>query len=304
MGIITSQKISWYYNQYQVKDITISREIAKALCLDLRQILVKWGDAQWPCIINTTSLSQAKIIIGTNSGAYTHLVKEKGNANLRFYFEREKGQVISFFVASKVINVAPYGDSEGLVIVTLQFTQRPPDDLIAILGEFIEANVNFVSRKDERITLTPDIKRKLGLSKDETVILIQGVPRHCIVRDISFCGARVILLGLKKFLMDKEVLLRFEFEDSDSSCDLNGVITDVELVQDRRDISVAVIHFVEKTVPMFYKQKINSYITTIKRSIPLPNAAALTPPTTATPTPPNTAEPSPTAPAAPEAPEQ
>jgi hypothetical protein len=274
MGIITSQKISWYYDQYRVKDIAISKDVAKALSLDLRQILVKWGDAQWPCIINTTSLSQAKIIIGTNSGAYNHLVKEKGNANLRFYFEREKGQVISFFVASKVSNVAPYGDSDDLVLVTLQFTQRPPDDLITILGEFIETNVNFVSRKDERIVLTPDTKRKLSLSKEEAVILIQGVPRHCIVRDIAFCGARVILLGLKKFLMDKEVLLRLEFDDYEASCDLNGVITDVELVQDRRDISVAVIHFTEKTVPMFYKQKINSYITTIRRSPPAATAAA------------------------------
>jgi Tfp pilus assembly protein PilZ len=280
---MTSQQISRYYDQYRDQDITISKEIAKSLSLDLRQVSVKCVDAQWPCIISSTSLSQAKIIIGTNSGAYSYLIKEKGSANLKFHFVREKGQVISFFVASKVTNIAPFGDSTDLVLVTLQFTQRPPDDLIAILGEFIEANVNFVSRKNERVVLTPDVRRKLGLFKDETVIFIQGVPRHCILRDISFGGGRVILMGLKKFLLGKEVQLQLEFEDSDKPCDLVGVIADVEPVQDRQDISVAVVQFTEKAVPMFYKQKINSYITTVKRTMPV--AAPVPPPSPAAPPP-------------------
>jgi Tfp pilus assembly protein PilZ len=267
---MTSQQISRYYDLHRNKDVTITKEVAKVLRLDLREVFVKCIDTQWPCIINSTSLSQAKIIIGTSSGAYTHLVKEKGNSNLRFHFTREKGQVISFFVASKVANVAPYGDSSELVMVTLQFTQRPPDDLIAILGEFVETNINFEKKKDERIPLTPDIKRRLGLSKDESVIHIQGVPRHCIMRDVSFGGARVILMGLKKFLLGKEILLRIEFDDADAPCDLNGVIADVEPVQERRDISVATIRFAEKLVPMTYKLKINSYITTVKRVIPAP----------------------------------
>jgi Tfp pilus assembly protein PilZ len=274
---MTSQQISRYYDLYHNKDVVITKEIAKALNLDLRQVSVKCIDTQWPCIINTTSLSQAKIIIGTNSGAYNHLVKEKGSANLRFHFLHEKGQVISFFVASKVSNVGPFGDSSDLVLVTLQFTQRPPDDLIAILGEFIEANINFVNKKDEKIPLTPDIKRRLGFYKDETVIHIQGVPRNCIMRDISFGGARVILLGLKKFLLGKEVLLRLELEDLDAPCDLSGVIADVEPVQDRRDISIATIRFAEKLVPMVYKLKINSYITSVKRPVPPPAMPAPTP---------------------------
>ena len=268
MGIVTSQQLSRYYELYRSKDVTVSKEVAKVLSLDLREVSIKCVDTQWPCIINSTSLSQAKIIIGTSSGAYNHLVKEKGNSSLRFHFTREKGQVISFFVASKVTNIAPYGDSSDLVLITLQFTQRPPDDLIAILGEFIEANINFETKKDERIPLTPDIKRKLGLQKDETVIHIQGVPRHCIMRDVSFGGARVILMGLKKFLLGKEILLRIEFEDADAPCDLCGVIADVEPVQERRDISVATIRFAEKLVPMSYKLRINSYIMIVKRAVP------------------------------------
>jgi hypothetical protein len=279
MAISTSQQLQRYYDLYRDKELTFSKEIVKVLNLDPRQVFVKCVDAQWPCIINSSSLSQAKIIIGVNSGAYNHLVKDKGNASLRFHFVQAKGQPISFYVASKVANVAAFGESTDLVLVTLSFTQRPPDDLIEIVGAFIEANVNYINRKDERIVLTPDIKRKLAMHKDETVIQIQGVPRHCVLRDLSFGGARVILMGLKKFLLGKETLLRLEFEDAQTPVDLRGIISDVEPVQDRRDISVVTIQFVEKLIPMTYKMRINAYISTVKR--PQPVAPVQTPSTAA-----------------------
>jgi Tfp pilus assembly protein PilZ len=95
------------------------------------------------------------------------------------------------------------------------------------------------------------------------------------LRDISFGGGRVILMGLKKFLLGKDVQLQLEFEDSDAPCDLQGTIADVEPVQDRQDISVAVVRFAEKSVPMFYKQKINSYITAVKRPQPVTAPSAM-----------------------------
>jgi hypothetical protein len=279
MGILTSQQITRYYEQYREKEVTFSKEIVKVLKLDPRQVFIKCLDAQWPCIINSTSLVLAKIIIGINSGAYNHLVKDRGNANLRFHFVQGKGQPISFYVATKVVNVATFGDSTDFVLVTLSFTQRPPDDLIEIIGQFIEANVNYINRKNERIALTPDVKRKLGLSKEETTIQIQGVPRHCVLRDLSFGHARIILMGLKKFLIDKEALLRLEFEDIEAPIDLKGLITEVEPIQDRRDISVVTLQFDEKQTPMLYKLKVNSFIANVKRPQQLaPASGAAIPP--------------------------
>ena len=52
--------------------------------------------------------------------------------------------------------------------VSLEFTQRPPDDLIQILGSLLEANSNAQRRKDERIVITPESMKKLGLDSRES----------------------------------------------------------------------------------------------------------------------------------------
>jgi hypothetical protein len=261
---MTGQQLSRLYELYNDKEVTFTKDVVAALNLEPRQVFVKCADAQWPCIINSSSLSQAKIIIGVTSGAYSYLVKEKASVSLRFHFLQPKDPPISFFVNAKVANVAPFGDSNELVIVTLAFTQRPPDDLIEIIGAFIETAVNFASRKDERIPVNPETKRKLGLAREELAAQIQGVPRNCVLRDLCFGGARIILMGLQKFILDKEALLRLEFDDI-GPLELRGRVVGTESVQDRRDIFVAVIRFDDGSIPMAFKMRLNSYITTLKK---------------------------------------
>lgn len=268
MGIITSQQLQNYYDIYRDKEVTYTKEVLRTLAVDPRQIYVKCNGAQWPCIINSTSFQMAKIIVGTKGGAYAAMAKkEPPPVSLRFYFIQQHDQPISFFVTGRITEISPYMSSSELAVITLTFTQRPPDDLIEKIGSMLEANSNAIRRKDERITITEDTKRRLNMSKDETIIFIQNVPRRCILRDISFSGAKVILLGIEKFIQGKDTILRIHFDEPNEIIQLPGHVVKTSPVEGRPEIIYACLQFDEANVPTSYRIRINTYLTTVRKNI-------------------------------------
>ena len=86
-NIATNQLTNKYYDLYRENEITFSKDILRSLRLNPRQIYVKCGGEQWPCIINSTSFQMAKIIIGTAGGAYQKITKKDApRANIRYCF--------------------------------------------------------------------------------------------------------------------------------------------------------------------------------------------------------------------------
>ncbi len=266
MEIQTAQQTQRLFETYKNTEVIFSKDIIKALKLDPRQIYIKSAGSQWPCIINSTSFTQAKIILGTSGGAFQVLSKkEQASINLRFSFYESDGQILSFFVSGKVVEISPYINNKDLSIITLQYTQRPPDDLILMIGHLLDANENFLKRKEERIPITVETLRKLNIAKKETIVTIQNVPRHCILQDISFGGTKVILLGLAQYLMNKECILKLDFVDPDETIELKGSIVGSAFVQGRKDIFSANIKFDENSISLAYKIRINKYISSIRK---------------------------------------
>ena len=131
MALVTTQQLQDYYDHYRDSEITFTKDITHILKVDPRQIYVKCNGNQWPCIINSTSLMACRIIVGIKGGAYAMLSqKETGPVQVRFCFTNSDGQLISFFVNGRVSDIKPYMNSAELAIITISFTQRPPDDLI------------------------------------------------------------------------------------------------------------------------------------------------------------------------------
>ena len=271
MGIVTSQQLTKYYDQYREDEITYTKDIIRTLKLDPKQVFVKCNDNQWSCILNSASYQLARVIVGTKSEAFMALTEkdEAGNlpsVNLRLSFFQDGGQQISFYIAAKMTKISPYMNSKDLAVATLSFTQRPPDDFIEITGKLLEANANAVRRSDERITINDDSKRKLSLKKAECVMVVQSVPRHCILRDISFSGARVILVGLSKFLNQKEAVLQLEFDEPEETVSIRGMIVSADLIEGRKDLCSASIKFDENIIPLSYKLHVNNFLTTVRKT--------------------------------------
>ena len=266
MALVTTQQLQDYYDHYRDSEITFSKEITSILNVDPRQIYVKCNGNQWPCIINSTSLMACRIIVGVKGGAYAMLSqKETGPVSVRFCFSDSDKQMISFFVNGRVSDIKPYMNSAELSIITISFTQRPPDDLIERLGTLLDANANAMRRKDERIIVNADVKRKLGLAKEEAIVQIQGVPRHCIIRDLSFGGVKLIMMGIQKYVENQQALLQMRFEEPGEVIQVGGVVVATSPVEGRKDILIVSIKFGDKTVPIAYKIRINNYLANLRK---------------------------------------
>ena len=268
MGIANSHQISRYYDFFRDKEIVFTKANVQILKMDPRQVYVKCAGGQWPCLINSSSLQSAKIIIGTNSGAFLAMQKDKNLAiSIRYCFLDANNAPIHFFVNCTVGDINKYQNTEELAIVTLNFTQRPPDDLIFKIGEFLEASENFYQRKEDRIDINKNSIRKLGLEKEESIIFVENVPRRCILKDLSFSGAKVMLVGVPKFLVGKSIALKIDFIDTNESVLVPGIIPRAEILEGRKDITSAHIAFNVDNVPMVYKIHINSFIPTYQKTI-------------------------------------
>jgi hypothetical protein len=265
MSVVTSQKISTYYERYKVIEVTYTKEIIQVTGMITRQVYLKCVGDFWPCVVYSSSFTGAKVVVNIKSGLIEKLSRANNIVSLRFCFKNfDTGAPVTFFVAAKVTGHSPYGGSNDVSIFTLQFTQRPPDDLIEIMGQVLDANINSAKRKDERIVITSDSIRKLKLVSKDIAVFIQGVPRRCMLRDISFAGAKVIIMGVAKFLVDKDTVLRLDFDDPRESFLVKGKFTRAENVEGRKELVALAVDFKETEIPMGFKVRLNDYLSVVR----------------------------------------
>jgi hypothetical protein len=261
MGLLTSQKITTFYERFRTIEVTFTKEIIQVTGLIAQQVYLKCVSDFWPCIVYSSSFQGAKIIANIKSGLIGKMQQANNTVSLRFCFRSpDTGSPVTFFVSARSTGYAPYGGSQDVAMFTLQFSQRPPDDLIEIMGRVLDANVNSTKRKEDRVLLTVESQRKMNLLSKESAVFIQGVPRRCILRDLSFSGAKLIMMGVAKFLLDRESALRIDFEDPRESFLLKGKFIRSEFVEGRKDLVALAIQFEETQVPMGYKIRINDYL--------------------------------------------
>ncbi|MCL2801243.1 MAG: PilZ domain-containing protein [Treponema sp.] len=265
MGVLTSQKITVYYERFKEIDVTFTKDMIQVTGLLTQQVHLKTGNDFWPCVVYTASFSGAKVVANVKTGLLGKLQATNNFVNLRFCF-RPPGEsnTVTFFVAARVMATAPYGNSQDVNMFTLQFSNRPPDDFIEIIGRVLDANVNSSKRKDVRIPLNPDNMRKLSIISTESSVNIQGVPRRCILRDLSFSGTKIIMMGVAKFVMDKEAVVRIDFNDPRESFLIKGKFIRAENVEGKKEMVALGLTFDEAAVPMGYKIRLNDMLTSTR----------------------------------------
>ncbi|MCL2440876.1 MAG: PilZ domain-containing protein [Treponema sp.] len=263
MGVLTSQKITVYYDRYKEINVTFTKEMIQITGLQTQQVHLKCGNDFWPCVVYTASFSGAKVVANIKTGLLAKLQATNNFVNLRFCF-RPPGEsnTVTFFVAARVLAAVPYGNSQDVNMFTLTFSNRPPDDFIEIIGRVLDANVNSAKRKEDRIPLTADNMRKLNILSTETSVNIQGVPRRCILRDVSFSGVKVIMMGVAKFLLEKEAAIRIDFNDPRESYLIKGKFIRAEDVEGKKEMVALGLTFDEAHVPMSFKIRLNDMLTT------------------------------------------
>jgi hypothetical protein len=278
MSIITSQQLSRFYEEFKGTEVTFNKQVIAATGLLPRHVFIKIADQQWPCVIYSSSMTGARSIAGVKADFFESLRNANNHASLRYCFKMpEKTDPISFFVPSKVSGYTQYNPKNPDVqLITMEFNQRPPDDLIMVLGALLEASANAQKRKDERIVLTPETLKRLGLESKDSIVYVEAVPRKCIIRDLSFGGAKVLVTGIAKFLKNKPAALKLVRAEVPEEIQIPGEILRVENVEGRSDIVALAILYTEDP-PLSYKLMINGYLTAVRKGAEPPTISGSSP---------------------------
>lgn len=272
MALITSQKISNYYQQFGEVDVAFNKDVIRVTGLQTRNNLIKCKGEYWPCFVYSSSMRQAKIVASVKEDFHKKAQEANNLVSLQFTFlQPDKSSPLILHISAKLSGISKYGEeSSGLSLLTLNYTQRPSDDLIIILGRLLESNLNSQKRREERIIINDQVIRKMGLKSKNVLVIIDSIPRKALLRDISFSGAKLIIAGLAKFLVDKAILIKLEVEETDESFNLLGKVLRFEPIENRKDIASIAIQFDEKLLPIEYKLLFNDYLT--KQRPPKPEA--------------------------------
>ena len=260
--MVTSQKLNEYLEQFGSIEVTFTKQVAEVLGLLPKYVYLKVQADILQCAIYSTSMREAKVIANLRVSALASL-RQAGNAvALRFCFQRpERNDSLSFYVSAKITSTSAYSkEAPDMHLLSLEYTHRPPDDLIEILGELLEANVNARRRKEVRIDVTPASMKALGLESREAVLVAQEAERRCLLKDVSFSGAKVLVYGQAKGLVEKPAVLYLTLAGESKPTGLPGRILRFETAANREDIGALAILFEEQRVPMPYKLAINNFL--------------------------------------------
>ena len=262
MPLITSQQINKYYDLYKQVAVNFNKQIIQILGLLPKEVFLKCVGKHFPCIIYSASMVEAKVIANLRASSLQTIQQAGNSVSLRSSFKlSDKKEPLSFFISSKITGYNLYDkENSDLYFISLTYTQKPPDDLIALLGELLEANVNAKRRKEVRIDINPASIKGLSLDSRDATLCIESKPIKCIVRDLSFLGAKVLIFGTAKSLVNNNVVLQLSFSSQKDLIKLPGKVLRFEEVQDRKDIASAAILFEEDKIPLQYKMYINEYL--------------------------------------------
>jgi len=263
MATLGSQKLSQYYELYGSKELAFNRSIIVASGIEPKKVFLKIRGEHYPCVIYSCSMKLSKVIINLDTSAFEEIKKAKNFVSLRLsFFPRDIKSPIVFFVPSLVKGYNTFNSkSEGnSFLMSIEFTQKPPDDLIEILGKILESAENFEKRQSLRITLDRKIIEDIGFLSNKAVVTIDNIRRPCIIRNVSSFGCMIILACNAKFVMNKKVVITLPLRDSKFPLEIDGTILRSEEIEDRKDLAGLGVQFTEDKISYEYKDLLNRYI--------------------------------------------
>ncbi len=266
MSIVTSQQLIQYYERYRETEVTFNKQVIAATGLMPRNMYLRVTDRELPCTVFSSSLASARVIANVTANFFLDLKRPNTRLALHWSFKvPDTTEPITFFVPCRVTGFTHYNvQKPGVQMMTLVFAQKPPNDLIEILGGLLEANWNSQQRREERIPITPESMKKLGMESRDAFLLMGEASRRCILKDLSFIGAEVLASGLTEADAGRPTTLRISRSEQASEMSLPGTITRVEEVGGRKDIKAVAIQYGSET-PIGYKLLINSFLTSSRK---------------------------------------
>ncbi|MBQ1999057.1 MAG: PilZ domain-containing protein [Spirochaetales bacterium] len=262
MATLPSQKLQELYEEYGSKEIAFNKSIRTATGLDTQKFCLKIGGEHLPCILYSCSMNDAKVIMPLDTEAFEMIKRAKNLVNLRFAFcpKNTKAPII-FFVSSIIKGFTSFElQHESSYLVSLEFNQRPPDDLIETIGTIFQSIENFERRRELRITLDSNVVNDMEITSVNTYCVVDSIKRPCILKNLSASGCGIIMMCNPKFLINKKITIAIYLYSRKEPILLEGEIKRSEGIEGRHDLYLMGILLNSDEIPYSYKDMINSYI--------------------------------------------
>lgn len=260
------KRLNQYFDEYKNHSITFNQKVIKDLGLIAQDITLKCCGIKLSCIIYSSSLCNAKVLIKLTTEQIQHIQRKRGVVSIEFSFKtQEDKNNITFYINSKITDISEYNqDNKGLYFCLLDFTNRAPDDFINILGSHIFKQLNLHKRAEKRFVLNKKYSPLAKNRAQENFLFIAGSGKRCILTEISIFSAKVLFVGnIKKISAKSNAMLIIKYKGLDGVGEMIGYIERVEEVSKDEGLLSLVIMFDQEAIPPTYKLWIAEYLESV-----------------------------------------
>lgn len=259
--------IDEFYDNYRDQTVTFNQKVIDELGLITDKISVKCGNSSYSCILYSSSMAEARVIAHLNKEFFIQLKEQGKKVSIRYVFNIPgKRSDMSFFIKSKLTSFSEYSpDKPNLYFLNVEFLNKPPNDLIEILGSHIKQISATQKRMEQRIDLKDSNNDTTGIKMMENYLFISGNGKKCLLTEISIFSAKVVISGKESdFKPGSQAMLIMKAKGLEGVGEMMGYIERVDLINRDDNIYSLIINFDQDKIPPTYKLWIAECIELIK----------------------------------------
>lgn len=258
MAILGKNIIHEYYTKYLNTELNYQKGVMDSLGFQPKTAVLRIQGRVVPCILHSLSFAMAKLIIKLTDQQLKDLKSGSRLCVLKVSYQIS-GTSEEFTLSGKFQpeSLQRLGEDSYLVLLREDFNHRPPEGLIEVQGNYLKLKADSEARKTQRLALTEENLGYLGLRSAAGDMKIDHIPRKCLVKEVSFGGARVLIGGLAKFLDQREFDLSLDTLDR-TPLVLPGKIVRAEAVEGHRELSVLGLQYHADRVPVEYLKAVQA----------------------------------------------
>lgn len=266
MALLGSAVLQNLYQEYQDTELTYTKDVAVGLGLLPAESIIKWQGTAYPCVVHSGSFNSAKVLMKLSSSQWKAMEIGSKLTTLTMTLIQSKAgrkEPININGTLQLLQ-HPGAGGEVSVLLGVTFAHRPPDTFLQAQGSYLSLRKEANQRTEERILLSAENKDLIGLANLNTVVTVDHIERKCLIRDLSYTGARAILTGVAPFLVDKPFTLQVPFVDG--IIEIPGKIVRADPVEGHKGLAVIAMGYHTDHVSI-------DYLKTIQKALKLGLAA-------------------------------
>jgi len=254
MTLLGTSVLQNLYQEYLNAELTYSKEVAQGLGVLPADSSLKWGGELFPCVVHSSSFRAAKVLVRLTASQGKLIDAGSKLTTLTMTFLQPKTGKKELYQFNGTMQVQQHygaGESELSVLIVVVFSHRPPEGFLQAHGSYLSLKKEANQRREDRIALTPENQNLLDLASLNTVVTVEHIERKCLLRELSYNGARVILTGVAPFLLEKPFVLDLPFTGR-TTLKLPGNILRAEAIEGHRGLAVIALGYHPDLVPVDY----------------------------------------------------